>query len=87
MSVELVNKVLGWAAGILAALLLTAVIALLNTWADVREMKGDLLEQKAALSAQVKAERIATLEVRVDELVKECEHGPLWDAIRRTRER
>ncbi len=49
------NKLLMWVAGIAATLCVACAGALLNTWADVREMKQ-------AMASQVKAERIAIIE-------------------------
>lgn len=49
------QKLLMWIAGIAATVCVACVGALLNTWADVREMKQQV-------ASQVKAERIATLE-------------------------
>jgi len=76
MSADVVNKVLGWMAGILGTLLVIAIVAQLSTWADVRTMKKEL-------ENAVKAEKIAALEVEVQHLKESCTHGPLWQAIGR----
>lgn len=62
------STVLKWIAGVASGLCALAVVALLNTWADVRQMKASFEESKANA---IKAERIATLEADVRALQKE----------------
>ena len=54
-------SLLKWIAGVASGLCGLAIIAMLTTWADVRQMKEN----------QVKAERIATLEADVASLKAE----------------
>jgi hypothetical protein len=72
-------SVLKWVAGVASSLVVLALIALLNTWADVREMKK-------AMESTVKAERIAALEADVRNLkedVAEAEESrsAMWRVI------
>lgn len=79
------DTVLRWVAGVAASLAVLAGGAAITTWADSREMKNDVKELREALASQVKAERIATLETKVEHLTERCEHRSLWEAIRRER--
>lgn len=79
------SAVLKWIAGVASVLCVAAVIALLNVWADVRQLKADIAES-------VKAERIATLEAQVKALEStDLKHdnsiSALWRARGRDTER
>ena len=75
------DTVLKWIAGVASVLCVAAILALLNTWADVRQMKQDLANS-------VKAERISALEANVENLKEEVKdqdqsHSAMWQAIGR----
>lgn len=79
------ETLLKWVAGVASVLCVAAILALLNTWADVRQMKADIANQ-------VKAERIATLETEVANLKNDIEqnqssHQAMWQAIGRKADR
>lgn len=77
------DALLKWIAGVAATVAVLAGGAAITTWADVRELKGELAESKANA---VKGERIAALETEVANLkakIQDIDNGrsAMWRVI------